>query len=207
MTEQMVVMCLDLEGVLIPEIWVNLAEKTGIEELKLTTRDIKDYDELMQLRLGVLDKHGLKIQDFQEVVATMNPLDGAMDFLNWLKPQCEVIILSDTFREFALPLIHKLGNPTIFCHSLQIGDTGRIENYVLRQPDQKRKAVLALRGLNFRIVAAGDSYNDLSMLQTADSSIFFRPNEKITQEYPDIPVTHTYQELMEHLSQHEGFHL
>lgn len=206
MNNQMTIACLDLEGVLIPEIWINLAEKTGIDELKLTTRDIADYDELMTKRLEILDRHGLTLKDFQEVVATMEPLEGAKAFLDWLQDQVEVIILSDTFREFAMPLIAKLGNPTMFCHSLAVdAESYRIEDYVLRQDDQKRKAVIALKSLNFRILSMGDSYNDLSMLQEADAGIFFKPTQKITEEYPDIPVTRNYEELKSHLCSVHGF--
>jgi phosphoserine/homoserine phosphotransferase len=206
MNEQMTIACLDLEGVLIPEIWINLAEKTGIEVLKLTTRDIADYDELMGKRLEVLDEHGLTLKDFQEVVATMDPLEGARDFLEWLQDQVEVIILSDTFREFAMPLIAKLGNPTMFCHSLSVDyETYRIKDYVLRQNDQKRKAVIALKGLNFRVLSMGDSYNDLSMLEEADSGIFFKPTKKIMEEFPQFPVTENYEELKCHLCSAHGF--
>ena len=206
MNEQMTIACLDLEGVLIPEIWINLAEKTGIEALKLTTRDIADYDELMGKRLEVLDEHGLTLKDFQEVVATMDPLEGARDFLEWLQDQVEVIILSDTFREFAMPLIAKLGNPTMFCHSLSVDyETYRIKDYVLRQNDQKRKAVIALKGLNFRVLSMGDSYNDLSMLEEADSGIFFKPTKKIMEEFPQFPVTEDYEELKCHLCSAHGF--
>ncbi len=206
MNEQMTIACLDLEGVLIPEIWINLAEKTGIEALKLTTRDIADYDELMGKRLEVLDEHGLTLKDFQEVVATMDPLEGARDFLEWLQDQVEVIILSDTFREFAMPLIAKLGNPTMFCHSLAVDyETYRIKDYVLRQNDQKRKAVIALKGLNFRVLSMGDSYNDLSMLEEADYGIFFKPTKKIIEEFPQFPVTENYEELKCHLCSAHGF--
>lgn len=206
MNEQMTIACLDLEGVLIPEIWINLAEKTGIEALKLTTRDIADYDELMGKRLEVLDEHGLTLKDFQEVVATMDPLEGARGFLEWLQEQVEVIILSDTFREFAMPLIAKLGNPTMFCHSLSVDyETYRIKEYVLRQNDQKRKAVIALKGLNFRVLSMGDSYNDLSMLEEADAGIFFKPTRKITEEFPQFPVTENYEELKSHLCSAHGF--
>ena len=206
MNEKMTIACLDLEGVLIPEIWINLAEKTGIEALKLTTRDIADYDELMGKRLEVLDEHGLTLKDFQEVVATMDPLEGARDFLEWLQDQVEVIILSDTFREFAMPLIAKLGNPTMFCHSLSVDyETYRIKDYVLRQNDQKRKAVIALKGLNFRVLSMGDSYNDLSMLEEADSGIFFKPTKKIIEEFPQFPVTENYEELKCHLCSAHGF--
>lgn len=191
---------------MIPEIWINLAEKTGIEALKLTTRDIADYDELMGKRLEVLDQHGLTLKDFQNVVASMDPLEGARDFLEWLQNQVEVIILSDTFREFAMPLISKLGNPTMFCHSLSVDhDTYRIKDYVLRQSDQKRKAVIALKSLNFRVLSMGDSYNDLSMLEEADAGIFFKPTKKITEEYPQFPVTENYEELKSHLCSAHGF--
>lgn len=206
MNHQMTIACLDLEGVLIPEIWIILAEKTGIDDLKLTTRDIADYDELMGKRLEILDQHGLTLKDFQEVVATMDPLEGAREFLEWLQEQVEVIILSDTFREFAMPLISKLGNPTMFCHSLSVDyDTYRIKNYVLRQQDQKRKAVIALKGLNFRVLSMGDSYNDLSMLEEADAGIFFKPTKKITEEYPQFPVTQNYEELKSLLCSAHGF--
>jgi len=206
MNDQMTIACLDLEGVLIPEIWINLAEKTGIDELKLTTRDIADYDELMSKRLEILDQHGLTLKDFQEVVSTMDPLEGAKEFLDWLQQQVEVIILSDTFREFAMPLIAKLGNPTMFCHSLSVDyETHRIKDYVLRQNDQKRKAVIALKSLNFRILSMGDSYNDLSMLEEAHAGIFFKPTKKITEEYPDYPVTQNYEELKNHLCSVHGF--
>ena len=206
MNEKMTIACLDLEGVLIPEIWINLAEKTGIEALKLTTREIADYDELMGKRLEVLDEHGLTLKDFQEVVATMGPLEGARDFLEWLQDQVEVIILSDTFREFAMPLIAKLGNPTMFCHSLAVDyETYRIKDYVLRQNDQKRKAVIALKGLNFRVLSMGDSYNDLSMLEEADYGIFFKPTKKIIEEFPQFPVTDNYEELKCHLCSAHGF--
>ena len=200
MNDQMTIACLDLEGVLIPEIWINLAERTGIDELKLTTRDIADYDELMSKRLEILDKNGLTLKDIEEVVSSMDPLGGAREFLEWLQDQVEVIILSDTFREFAMPLIAKLGNPTMFCHSLSVDrETSRIKDYVLRQNDQKRKAVIALKGLNFRVLSMGDSYNDLSMLEEADSGIFFKPTKKITEERPEFPVTQNYEELKDHL--------
>lgn len=202
----MTIACLDLEGVLIPEIWINLAEKTGIDELKLTTRDIADYDELMGKRLEILDRNGLTLKDIEDVVSSMDPLEGARAFLEWLQEQVEVIILSDTFREFAMPLIAKLGNPTMFCHSLSVDpETSRIKDYVLRQKDQKRKAVIALRGLNFRVLSMGDSYNDLSMLEEAHSGIFFKPTKKITEERPEFPVTQNYEELKDHLCSVHGF--
>lgn len=197
--------CLDLEGVLIPECWVGLARKTGINELLVTTRDIKDYDELMQYRLKILDQHQLTLKDIEAVVDTMEPLEGACDFLQWLRQRTEVIILSDTFREFALPLMAKLNFPTLFCHTLEVDAKHRIVNYRLRLSDQKRKAVLALRELNFHIVAAGDSYNDLTMLQSAHHGIFIRPTQQITEEYPQYPVTRNLEELKQHLINELGY--
>ncbi|MEW6543782.1 MAG: bifunctional phosphoserine phosphatase/homoserine phosphotransferase ThrH [Nitrospirota bacterium] len=190
-----VLACLDLEGVLVPEIWINVAEKTGIGDLRLTTRDIPDYDALMKRRLGILNRHQLKLADIQAVIATMGPLEGAAEFLHWLRERCQVIILSDTFYEFALPLMRQLGYPTIFCNRLEVDREGRIVNYHLRLPDQKRQSVAALKGLRFRVVAAGDSYNDTSMLAEADAGIFFRPPSAISKEFPQFPVTQTYEEL------------
>ena len=187
--------CLDLEGVLLPEIWIKFAEKTGIEELKLTTRDIPDYDQLMMGRLAILKKHNLKLQDIQDVIEALYPLDGACDFLQWLKSEFQVIILSDTFYEFAQPLMKKLDYPTLFCHKLITDDAGSIVNYELRQSDQKTKAVKALQGLNFQVISAGDSYNDTGMLQQADAGILFCPPEKVIQEFPQFPVTRNYNEF------------
>ncbi|KRP06965.1 MAG: phosphoserine phosphatase [Methylophilales bacterium BACL14 MAG-120920-bin58] len=187
--------CLDLEGVLLPEIWIKFAEKTGIEELKLTTRDIPDYDQLMMGRLAILKKHNLKLQDIQDVIEALSPLDGACDFLQWLKSEFQVIILSDTFYEFAQPLMKKLDYPTLFCHKLITDDAGNIVNYELRQSDQKTKAVKALQGLNFQVISAGDSYNDTGMLQQADAGILFCPPEKVIREFPQFPVTRNYNEF------------
>lgn len=190
-----VMACLDLEGVLVPEIWINVAEKTGIQELRLTTRDISDYDVLMKRRLAILDRQGLRLPDLHAVIATMAPLDGAGEFLSWLRERCQVIILSDTFYEFARPLMQQLGYPTLFCNRLEVDRSGHITGYHLRQPDQKRRSVLALKSLNFFVVAAGDSYNDTSMMKEADAGIFFRPPEAISKEFPQFPVTNTYDEL------------
>lgn len=187
--------CLDLEGVLVPEIWINVAEKTGIDDLRLTTRDIPDYDVLMKRRLQILDKHHLKLQDIQEVIATMKPLEGAQDFLHWLQSEFQVIILSDTFYQFATPLMKQLHFPTLFCHFLKVDPTGKITDYQLRLKDQKREAVKKLRDLNFKIAAAGDSYNDVGMLEAADVGIFFCPPEKIVEEYPQFEVTKDYAQL------------
>ena len=187
--------CLDLEGVLLPEIWVKFAEKTGIEELKLTTRDIPDYDELMQARLKILADHNLKIHDIQKVIATLLPLEGAVDFLQWLKSEFQVIILSDTYYEFIGPLMKQLDYPTVFCHSLVIDENGIIADYKLRQTDQKTKAVKALQSLNFQVISAGDSYNDTGMLQQADGGILFCPPENVIKDFPQFPVAKNYAEF------------
>lgn len=186
------IVCLDLEGVLIPEIWIAVAEKTGIEGLTRTTRDEPDYDKLMRYRLDLMDEHGITLPQIQEVIATLSPLDGAQEFVAWLKSQTRVIILSDTFAEFAQPLMAQLDYPTLFCHELVVEPSGRIADYRLRQPDQKRKAVLAFKSLDFKIIASGDSYNDLTMLQTADHGILFRPAPQMVAEYPEFPVTETH---------------
>jgi phosphoserine / homoserine phosphotransferase len=187
--------CLDLEGVLVPEIWINVAKTTGIEALKRTTRDEPDYDKLMRARLGILDQHGLKLRDIQAVIAQMGPLDGARDFITWLRARHQVIILSDTFYEFAAPLMAQLDNPCLFCNSLVVDEQGRVTNYQLRIRDGKRKAVMALKLLNFTVVAAGDSYNDTTMLAEADAGILFRPPDSVIRDFPHFPVTHTYDEL------------
>ena len=191
----MMLACLDLEGVLLPEIWIKFAEKTGIEELKLTTRDVPDYDKLMQGRLSILREKNLKIQDIQDVIATLSPLDGAVDFLNWLKSEFQVIILSDTFYQFAGPLMKQLAYPTLFCHNLIIDDKGVIVDYKLRQQDQKTKAVKALQSLNLKVISAGDSYNDIGMLQQADGGILFCPPQNVIDEFPQFPVAKTYEEF------------
>ena len=187
--------CLDLEGVLLPEIWVKFAEKTGIEELKLTTRDIPYYDELMQARLKILADHNLKIHDIQKVIATLSPLEGAVYFLQWLKSEFQVIILSDTYYEFIGPLMKQLDYPTVFCHSLVIDENGIIADYKLRQTDQKTKAVKALQSLNFQVISAGDSYNDTGMLQQADGGILFCPPENVIKDFPQFPVAKNYAEF------------
>jgi len=191
---------LDLEGVLIPEIWIAVAEKTGIKKLRLTTRDIPDYDELMRGRLKILDEHNLKLADIQEVIGTLSPLEGAKEFLDWLKSEFQVIILSDTFYQFAGPLMETLEHPTLFCNELIVNDDGCITNYRLRQPDGKTKAVTALKGLNFKVIAAGDSYNDTGMLKVADAGILFRPPDNVIEEFPQFPVTHTYDEFKKTLA-------
>ncbi len=197
----MEILCLDLEGVLVPEIWINVAERTGIDELRATTRDIPDYDVLMRQRLEILEEHGLKIGDIQSVIAKMGPMDGALEFLGWLNGQYQVAILSDTFYQFAQPLIDQLGNPLLLCHNLEIAENGRVEGYRLRQPDSKREAVKAFMALKYRVTAAGDSYNDTAMLAEADRGILFRPPDNVIAEFPQYPVTETYDALKQALSQ------
>lgn len=187
--------CLDLEGVLVPEIWINVARKTGIDALLATTRDIPDYDVLMTQRLRILDEHGLKIGDIQEVIEGLGPLDGAVDFLEWLKSEFQVVILSDTFYEFAKPLMRQLGWPTLFCHRLGIAPDGRVEAYHLRMPDQKREAVKRFHELKFKVIASGDSYNDTSMLGEADRGILFCPPQNVIDEFPQFPVANDYEQL------------
>lgn len=191
----MEIACLDLEGVLVPEIWINVAERTGIESLRLTTRDIPDYDQLMTRRLSILAENHLGLPDIQEVIGGMSPLPGAREFLDWLRERAQVVILSDTFYQFAAPLMRQLGWPTLLCHRLEIGEGGRVSSYHLRQKDQKRQAVKAFHQLNFRVIAAGDSYNDTTMLSEADLGILFRPPENVIEEFPQFPVTRTYDEL------------
>ena len=187
--------CLDLEGVLLPEIWIAFAEKTGIEELKLTTREIPDYDELMQGRLKILNDNNLKLIDIQNVIKTLSPLAGAIDFLAWLKSEFQVIILSDTFYQFVGPLMQSLDYPTLFCNELTVDSKGRITGYRLRQKDGKTKAVSALKKLNFKVIAAGDSYNDTGMLQEADMGILFCPPDNVIKEFPQFPVSRNYEEF------------
>ena len=192
---KMLAVFLDLEGVLIPEIWYGLAEFTNIEELKVTTRDIADYDELMKHRLKICDLHNLTLKDIHKVVENFEPLDGALEFLKWLRERNEVVILSDTYREFIKPLLHKLQYPTVLCHSLKLDGNSRIIDYCLRMKDQKRFAVKAFNELNYNSIAVGDSYNDINMLKEANHGILFRTTEKIAYEYPDFPVAHDYEEL------------
>ncbi|MGA8048912.1 MAG: bifunctional phosphoserine phosphatase/homoserine phosphotransferase ThrH, partial [Burkholderiales bacterium] len=185
----MQLVCLDLEGVLVPEIWIEFAERTGIEALKRTTRDEPDYDKLMRYRLDLLRRHRLRLSDIEQVIAAMRPLAGAAEFLDRLRARYQVVVLSDTFYEFAGPLMQQLGRPTLFCHRLEVGEEGYISDYRLRMPDQKRAAVRAFQGLRYRVIAAGDSYNDTAMLAAADAGIFFRPPAAIAAQFPQFRVT------------------
>jgi phosphoserine/homoserine phosphotransferase len=191
----MQVVCLDLEGVLVPEIWIEFSKRTGIAEFSRTTRDEPDYDKLMNFRIGLLEQHNLKLADIQGVIGGMAPLPGAAEFLAGLRERYQVIILSDTFYEFADPLMRQLGRPTLFCHRLEVDAEGFVRGYRLRQPDQKRHAVNALRSLNFQVIAAGDSYNDTGMLGAADAGFLIHPPEAIAQQFPQFPAHHGYEDL------------
>lgn len=198
----MYIVCLDLEGVFVPEIWIGVAEKTGIEELRFTTRDIPDYDKLMKRRLEILKRANLKIRDIQRVIQAINPLDGAVEFLDWLRDRSQLIIVSDTFVEFADPILKKLNRPTIFCNSLIIDPDGTIVGYQLRQRDGKGYVVKALKGIGFKVIAIGDSYNDTTMLGEANKGIFFRPPESIKKEFPNFHVIGTYEGLKDELARY-----
>ena len=189
------IVTLDLEGVFTPEIWIEFADKVGIPELRRTTRDEPDYDKLMHFRIDLLQQHGLTLSDIQKVIAGMDLLPGARDFLDWLRARTQVIILSDTFYQFAQPLMEKLGHPTLFCHSLRVDEHDRIVGYHLRMPDSKRAAINALKAINFYIVAAGDSYNDISMLKEADAGFLFRPPANVVAEFPQFKVAEDYETL------------
>lgn len=196
------VVCSDLEGVFVPEVWINVAKITGIEKLKITTRDEPDYDKLMKYRLAILDEHNLKIQDIQDVISKIKPLDGALEFTKWLRKISRFVIVSDTFQEFAKPLMKQLDDPFILCHSLEIAQDGRITNYKLRQSDPKRKTVEAFQSMNFKVIAFGDSYNDVSMLKKAEVGILFCPPQKVIDEFPELPVAHNYAELKALIEEH-----
>jgi phosphoserine/homoserine phosphotransferase len=187
--------CLDLEGVLIPEIWIEFAERTGIPELRRTTRDEPDYDKLMKYRLALLEQHRLGLPDIQKVIADMGPLPGAKAFLDALREDFQVIILSDTYYEFAMPLMRQLGMPTLFCHKLEANAQGFLVNYHLRMPNQKKESVRRFKELNFKVIAAGDSYNDTAMLGEAHAGILFHAPENVIREFPQFGVTNSYQEL------------
>lgn len=197
----MQVVCLDMEGVLVPEIWIEVSKRSGIPELSRTTRDEPDYDKLMRYRIDLLTKHGLKLADIQAVIDGMGPMEGAREFLDDLRSRYQVLILSDTFYEFADPLMRQLGRPTLLCHRLESDDKGFVTRHVLRMADQKRAAVNALKSLNFKVMAAGDSYNDTGMLSAADAGFFIHPPENIVKEFPQFPVTRSYPELREKIEE------
>ncbi|RYY75342.1 MAG: bifunctional phosphoserine phosphatase/homoserine phosphotransferase ThrH [Gammaproteobacteria bacterium] len=191
----MEIACLDLEGVLVPEIWIEFAKVTGIESLKATTRDIPDYDVLMKQRIRILEENNLGLKEIQDVIATLKPLDGAVEFVDWLRERFQVIILSDTFYEFSQPLMRQLGFPTLLCHRLNIDERNRVVGYTLRQRDPKRQSVLALKTLYYRVIAAGDSYNDTTMLGEADQGILFHAPQNVIDQFPQFPAVHTYDDL------------
>lgn len=193
------VVCLDLEGVLVPEIWIEFSKATGIPELMITTRDEPDYDKLMNYRIGILAKNNLKLKDIQRVIGGMDPLPGAKAFMDAARAKTQVIILSDTFTQFAQPLMAKLGYPTLFCNELIIGSDGAVTGYALRQPDGKKKAVAALKGINMKVMAAGDSYNDLGMITIADTGALFSAPEGIKKQHPELPAYERYDELLAHV--------
>ena len=192
----MLAICLDLEGVLIPEIWINVAERTGISALNRTTRDEPDYDRLMSYRLGILDQNDIKMDDITSTIGSMDPMEGAIDFLGSLESRWPTLLLSDTFSQFAKPMMKKLGYPTLLCHTLLIDETGRIEDWKIRCDDHKRKTVESLMQMNYQVIAAGDSYNDTSMLSAASAGILFRPPENVIAEFPQFPVARDYSELI-----------
>ena len=195
----MEIVCLDLEGVLVPEIWIAFSRMTGIAELKATTRDIADYDVLMKQRLRILDEHGLGLAEIQGVIADLRPLEGAKDFLDWARERFQVVILSDTFYEFSQPLMRQLAWPTLLCHRLVVDDAGKVVGYTLRQKDAKRECVKAFHELNFRVIAVGDSYNDTAMLAEADTGILFRAPDNVIREFPHFPAVHSYDVLRQEL--------
>lgn len=197
----MYILCSDLEGVLVPEIWINVAKQTGIDELRLTTRDISDYNVLMNRRLEILKQHGIKINDIRKVISLLEPLPGALDFLNWLHGRVQLIIVSDTFREFADPLLEKMEWPVLFCHNLSIDREGNITGFNLRQSDAKRKVTGALQNLNFKVIAVGDSYNDISMLRKAEHGILFQPPRNVIDDNKDIRVVNSYSQLRNAISE------
>lgn len=194
--DRQTIVTLDLEGVLVPEIWIAVAERTGIDALRRTTRDEPDYDVLMRGRLDLLAEHGLGLADIADVISGITPLPGAREFLDELRSRVQVLILSDTFEQFAAPLMRQLGWPAIWCHRVVVDDDGRVADYLLRIPDQKRRAVDALHGLNFRVVAAGDSYNDVAMLLAADKGVLFRSPANVRAEFPQLPAVDEYGELL-----------
>lgn len=196
----MEIVCLDLEGVLVPEIWISVAETTGIDALRATTRDNPNYDDLMQQRLSIMDEHGLGLSTIQNAIGRMSPLNGATEFLAWLNTEFQVVILSDTFYEFARPLMSKLNWPTLFCNRLEINEHGRIINYYLRMKDHKRQAVRAFKSLNFNVFAVGDSYNDTAMLSAADTGYLFRAPRNVTKEFSQFPNVQEFDELKQSLT-------
>jgi len=200
----MKIVCFDMEGVFTPEIWVNVAKKAGIEELKITTRDEPDYDKLMKYRIGIMEQQGITLQYIQEVIASLDLLDGAREFMDWVRTRVQAIVVTDSFVEFATPFIEKLGKPLVLCHHLITDSRGMIVDYKLRQPDPKRKTVEAFQSLTYEIIAIGDSYNDISMLLQAEKGILYRPPVNVIAEYPQLPVCMDYGQLKEKITEYLG---
>lgn len=197
----MYIVCCDLEGVLVPEVWINVARWTGIDELRLTTRDISDYNALMNRRLAILKQHGITISDVQKVISLLELMPGALDFINWLHGRAQMIVVSDTFREFADPLLEKMKWPVLFCHHLTIDKDGNITDFNLRQTDAKRKVVEAMQNLNYKVIAIGDSYNDISMLRQAELGILYNPPENVINDHKDLTVVTSYNQLRHFISE------
>lgn len=191
----MYIVCSDLEGVLVPEVWINVARWTGIDELKLTTRDISDYNALMTRRLEILKQHGITIKDIQKVISLLELMPGALDFINWLHGRSQLIVVSDTFREFADPLLEKMGWPVLFCHHLSIDRDGNITDFNLRQPEAKKNVVEAMQNLNYKVIAIGDSYNDISMLRKSDLGILYKPPQNVIDDNGDLKIVNSYSQL------------
>ena len=204
MSRRPIMVAMDLEGVLVPEVWIAVAERTGIDDLKLTTRDLPDYDELMQRRLAILRSHKLTLADIQDVISGMSPLPGASEYMQWLYSRYQLVILSDTHYEFAAPFMEKLGWPMLLCNTLEVDDAGCITDYHLRLRDGKRHAVLGFKQLNFTVIAMGDSYNDTTMLQEADLGILFRPSDNVRREFPQFRLALEYSDVKEHITQFAG---
>jgi phosphoserine / homoserine phosphotransferase len=189
------IVCFDMEGVFTPEIWINVAKKTGIDALKITTRDEPDYDKLMRYRIGILEENGITLKFIQEVIASLDLLEGAREFFDWVRDRSQVVVVTDSFVEFAMPFIEKLGRPLVLCHNLVVDERGMITDYQIRQPDPKRMVVKAFQELKYKVIGIGDSYNDMGMIQQAERGIFFRPPDKVMKDYPQFPVTTNYAEL------------
>ena len=202
----MYIICTDLEGVLVPEVWINVARWTGIDELKLTTRDINDYDALMKRRLEILHQHSITIKDIQKVISLLELMPGALDFINWLHGKAQMIVVSDTFREFADPLLEKMGWPVLFCHHLTIDKDGIITDYNLRQTNAKMKVVEALQNLSFKVIAVGDSYNDISMLRKAEKGVLFKPPQNVIDDNKDLAVVNSFLSLKKIISEKMDIH-
>ena len=201
----MYIVCFDLEGVFTPEVWIAVSKATGIDELKLTTRDISDYDVLMKNRIAILKKNNITLKDIQEIISKMDVLPGAKEFLDYIRSVAQIVIVTDSFIDFVMPFMKKLGFPLCFCHNLEVNEEGIITGYKIRISEMKKKTVLALKKLNYEVIAAGDSYNDVAMLVEAKHGILFRPPKKVVDQFPELPVVNEYDELKDLISKYLGF--